>query len=76
LAGTARIYIIKSRFGSDGAMYPCQFDTSVGKIDVYDKSTTEGQEILEKTKTQQENMKEMFGKAWDKTHGKKDGMGD
>lgn len=69
LASTGRVSILKSRFGSDGPVYPCSFDTSCGKIDIYDEKSVEGKEIIAKTKDQNENMKRILGKAWKKTHG-------
>lgn len=75
LASTGRVSILKSRFGSDGPVYPCSFDTSCGKIDIYDEKSVEGKEIIAKTKDQNENMKRILGKAWKKTHGEPDDDG-
>lgn len=72
LASTGRVSILKSRFGSDGPVYPTAFDTSCGKIDIHDPKSIEGAEILKKSKEQGENIKDVISKAWNKTH-KKDG---
>ena len=69
MAGTGRIYIMKNRFGPDGVMYPCAFDTSIGKVDIYEKNSVEGMEIISKVKTAAEQLKEIFGKRWRETHG-------
>lgn len=68
LAGTGRIYVMKNRFGSDGIMYPCSFDTSCGKINIFDPKSIEGMEVLNKAKSAQESIKDVLKKAWNKTH--------
>jgi hypothetical protein len=68
LAGTARVHIIKSRFGSDGSTYPCNFDASCGNISIYDAKSVEGMEILNKAKTAQESIKGILRKRWNETH--------
>lgn len=68
LASTGRVSILKSRFGSDGPVYPCAFDTSCGKINIYDSKSVEGMEILNKAKSAQENMKDIIRKRWKETH--------
>jgi replicative DNA helicase len=72
IASTGRVSILKSRFGSDGPVYPTAFDTSCGKINIYDAKSVEGAEILKKSKDQAENVKDIISKAWDKTHKKDD----
>lgn len=72
LASTGRVSILKSRFGSDGPVYPTSFDTSCGKINIYDAKSVEGAEILKKSKDQAENVKDIISKAWNKTHKKDD----
>jgi len=69
LAGSGRVHVMKNRFGPDGQTYVCAFDTSCGKISIYDKDSVEGLEILSKAKTAQESIKDILGKAWKKTHG-------
>lgn len=69
MAGTGRIYIMKNRFGPDGVWYPCAFDTSMGKVDIYAQNSVEGMEVLSKVKSAEEQMKLLFGKRWRETHG-------
>lgn len=69
LAGTGRIHILKNRFGPDGMTYPCEFDTSCGKIGIYDAKSIEGMEILNKAKSAQEQVKDILRKRWKETHG-------
>jgi len=72
LAGTGRIHVMKNRFGSDGVTYPCEFDTSCGKINIYDAKSVEGMEILNKAKSAQESIKDILRKRWKETHGDDD----
>jgi hypothetical protein len=72
LAGTGRIHVMKNRFGSDGVTYPCEFDTSCGKVNIYDAKSVEGMEVLSKAKTAQEGIKDILRKRWKETHGDED----
>jgi replicative DNA helicase len=68
LAGTGRIHVMKNRFGSDGVTYPCEFDTSCGKINIYDAKSIEGMEVLGKVKSAQEGVQDILRKRWNETH--------
>lgn len=68
LAGTGRVYVMKNRFGPDGVMYPCAFDTSCGKVSIYDPKSVEGMEVLNKAKSAQESIKDILRKRWNETH--------
>jgi len=72
LAGTGRVSILKSRMGSDGPVYPCMFDASIGRINIHDAKSVEGMEILDKAKTAQESIKDILRKRWKETHGNED----
>lgn len=72
IAGTGRIYVMKNRFGPDGVMYPCSFDASCGKINMYEQKSVEGMEVLSKAKTAQEGIKDIIKKRWNETHNKGD----
>ena len=48
---TARIHIIKNRFGADGMTYPSKFDASNGTIILYEPTSGEGQEMSRKMKS-------------------------
>lgn len=69
LNNTGRIYVMKSRFGGDGVTYQCKFDASNGKIDLYDKDSVEGMEIIGKSKSPEEGIKTMLRKRWKDTRG-------
>ena len=68
IAGTGRIHVMKNRFGPDGVTYPCGFDTSCGKINIYDPKSVEGMEILNKAKDADEGVKNLLRNRWNKTH--------
>lgn len=69
IAGTGRVMIIKSRFGSDGNIYPCKFDASCGDIGIYDEKSVEGMELIKKAKSATENIRDILRKKWKGTHG-------
>ena len=72
--GTGRIYVMKNRFGPDGMWYPCSFDASMGKVEIYEKNSVEGAEIMAKVKSAEERMKDMFGKRFNQIQKEKDGQ--
>jgi replicative DNA helicase len=76
LAGTGTVAIIKSRFGSDGPVYACSFDASMGAIKIYDTKSVEGMEILNRTKSAQESIKDILRKRWKETHDNNNGTSD
>jgi len=43
IANTGRVHVIKNRFGQDGMTYPLTMNTSIGKLDVYDSASSNGQ---------------------------------
>lgn len=42
ISNTARMHIIKNRFGADGMTFPVIMDTNRGVIDIYEQSSPEG----------------------------------
>ncbi len=42
ISNTARMHIIKNRFGADGMTFPVMMDTNRGVIDIYEQSSPEG----------------------------------
>lgn len=42
VSNTARIHVIKNRFGADGMTFPAYMDLSHGKIEIYDESSPDG----------------------------------
>ena len=72
LAGTGRVYVMKNRFGPDGVVLPCMFDTSIGKIDIHDPKSVEGMEVINKAKSAQDSIQDILKKRWNETHHKGD----
>lgn len=50
---TARIYIIKNRFGADKILFPAKFDVSNGNLNIYESESIQGKGA----KTQMEDSK-------------------
>lgn len=42
LTNTARVHIMKNRFGQDGLTFPAKMDTTKGIMDIYSTTSTEG----------------------------------
>ena len=66
---TARIHVIKNRFGADGQSYVCNMDASIGKIEMFETNSVEGMEILNKIKGQEAISKDVIKKKWKQTRG-------
>ena len=61
---TARIHIIKNRFGADGMSYICDMDASNGKLIMHETTSVEAIELLKKIKGQEEVTKDVIRKKW------------
>ena len=57
---TARMHIVKNRFGADGVTLPVKMDTSKGLVDVHDPTSPEGGELQETMANGEENMKKFL----------------
>lgn len=66
-----RIHIVKNRFGPDGFVFPCRFDASCGRINIYEKASAEGKELMEKMKANAKEQKAKEYNLWQKFQGKK-----
>jgi archaellum biogenesis ATPase FlaH len=53
---TARIHIVKNRFGPDGFVYPAKFDPSIGELKIFDAASPAGQ-VLNKSMSSESNDK-------------------
>lgn len=51
VSNTARMHIIKNRYGPDGMTFPMLMDTHRGVIDIYNELSTEGKGALAKMET-------------------------
>ena len=63
---TARIHVIKNRFGADGITFPTFFNSSNGDVRVYDPSSYEGIEISQKMKEGEDVVKNIMRDNWNK----------
>ena len=61
---TARIHVIKNRFGADGMTFPTYFDASNGSIKVLDPATAEGRKCLEMMKDGEEKLQDVVRDNW------------
>jgi replicative DNA helicase len=66
VASTARIHVIKNRFGADGMTFPTLFNSSNGDIRIYDPSSPEGIEANQKMKEGEVNEKDILRNNWNK----------
>lgn len=42
LANTARIHVMKNRFGPDGMTFPSKMDTNTGQVDIFEQNSAQG----------------------------------
>jgi hypothetical protein len=71
-ASTARIHIIKNRFGPDGQTLPTLFNASNGDIRVFDITSKEGIEIQQKMDEGGDSVKDIMRDSWNKIKKNKD----
>ena len=57
IANTGRFHVIKNRFGPDGITFPSSINTNIGKIDVYEANTQDGQTTQGKMDNSQEYLR-------------------
>lgn len=69
---TARMHIMKNRFGADGLTFPAHFDASCGDIKIYDAMSSEGRELLSKMKSNEDSKKERLKNVWEKSQNEND----
>lgn len=60
-----RIKVLKSRFGADGLLFPCKFNSSNGDINLYDPKSPEGIQILKLSEEGEASVKKMTKGLWD-----------
>ena len=69
---TARIHVIKNRFGADGLTFPTYFNSSNGDIRIYDPTSNEGIELQRKSsEAGGEDEKKVMREQWNKMKKKK-----
>jgi len=62
--GTARIHVIKNRFGADGMTWPAYFDAGNGAIKILDPGTAEGRECQERMRDGEEKLQDIVRDNW------------
>jgi replicative DNA helicase len=72
LRNTARIHVMKNRFGADGITFPTHFDASCGDIKIYDSQSDEGREIFGRMKSEEDAGKERLRNIWENEKKEKD----
>lgn len=65
-ASTARIHVIKNRFGADGMTFPTFFNSSNGDVRIYDPGSHEGIELSQKMRESEDVTKDIMRNNWDK----------
>ncbi|MAH43129.1 hypothetical protein CL614_05420 [archaeon] len=65
LANTARVHIIKNRFGQDGMTFPTTMNTSIGKIDIFDSGSGSGKAVQRKQNGGAEYTRKLLAKKYD-----------
>lgn len=73
IANTGRVHVIKNRFGPDGMTYPLTMNTSKGKMDIYDSSTSSGQAEQKKQDNGNEYTRKLLAKKYEDLKGPEDG---
>lgn len=65
IANTGRVHVIKNRFGPDGMTYPLTMNTSIGKMDIYDSASTNGQVEIKKQDNGNEYTRKLLAKKYE-----------
>ena len=65
-SSTARIHVIKNRFGADGMTFPTMFNSSNGDIRVYESGTPEAVDIQKKMSDSEDSTKNAMRDQWNK----------
>jgi replicative DNA helicase len=71
IASTARIHVIKNRFGADGITFPTYFNSSNGDIRVHEEGSPEGVELQHKMNTAEDAGKDAMREQWNQLKKKK-----
>ena len=73
-SGTARIHVIKNRFGADGMTFPAYFDAGNGSIKILDPGTAEGRACQERMRDGEDKLQDMVRDNWNQIKKNKRGM--
>jgi len=61
---TARIHIIKNRFGPDGMTFPCRMNAGCGDIQIFSESSREGATVIAEMGEGENLVKKMLSNKW------------
>jgi replicative DNA helicase len=64
---TARIHIIKNRFGADGMTFPTRMNAGCGDIQIFGENSREGISVLNEMNQEENVVKKMLNSKW-KSH--------
>jgi hypothetical protein len=64
---TARIHIIKNRFGSDGQTFPSKMNAGCGDIQIFSENSREGMGVINEMNQGENLVKKMMSGKWN-TH--------
>lgn len=54
---TARVHVMKNRFGGDGITFPVYMNTSAGKIEIYDDASVKGMQLMKQMQQSEKDTK-------------------
>ena len=65
IGNTGRFHVIKNRFGPDGLTYPARINTNIGKIELFEATSTQGKDIQYKIKNRDNQAKQILSLRYD-----------
>jgi hypothetical protein len=65
IANTGRFHVIKNRFGPDGLTYPAKINTNIGKIELFESTSTQGKDVQNKIRNRDNQTKQMLSARYD-----------
>ena len=65
ISNTGRFHVIKNRFGPDGLTYPARINTNIGKIELFEATSTQGKDIQYKIKNRDNQAKQILSQRYD-----------
>ena len=74
IANTARLHIIKNRFGLDGVTYPATMNPTTGLLDVYDNQSVYGKETQSKMDNSEEYLRKQLANNYNDMNKNVDGF--
>ena len=65
IGNTGRFHVIKNRFGPDGLTYPARINTNIGKIELFESTSTQGKDVQYKIKNRDNQAKQILSQRYD-----------